>query len=188
MSKIRFASEEYVNAKASDWNIPEGEPGYIKNRTHYSEEKLNVILENFTETSIGGGLGFVDFVDPLFPHSDANKEYVIILDGVKYRSTLTYDSMLAGPVLGNSEIYGPDAESRQENVPFFIHQWIEFESDTGTSYAIDFYYSDSNPHTISIYEVTGELEYHALDKNYLPMDDIYEEIMSRMAIAEEASF
>ena len=35
-------------------------------------------------------------------------------------------------------------------------------------YQIDFYYPDSEPHTIEIAKPTGEVEYHTLDEKYLP--------------------
>lgn len=38
MSKIKFASENYVNVKTLlDWDASSEESGYIKNRTHYIE-------------------------------------------------------------------------------------------------------------------------------------------------------
>lgn len=188
MSKIRFASEEYVDKvmpAAPNWGAAAGEPGYIENRTHYSNKKLNIVLPETTETSLGGGLfGDATITEPIIAD---NKEYVVTVDGVQYKCISTYDLQIAGAVIGDSRLY-PDAQNNPVDVPFFIHQWIANESDVGTSYVIDFYYPDSETHTISIAEITDELEYHTLDIEYLPMNDICEEIMARMTIAEEASF
>lgn len=188
MSKIRFASEEYVNnamPAAPDWGAAIGEPGYIENRTHWSSEKLNIVIPETTETSLGGELfGDATITKPII---QPDEEYVVIVDGVQYKCMSTYDSQIAGLVIGDSRLY-PDAQDNPADVPFFIHQWIVMENDAGTSYEIDFYYPDSETHTISIAEATGELEYHPLDIEYLPMNDICEDIMSRMSIAEEASF
>ena len=177
MSKIRFASEEYVDSKLTDaataqpdWAQNDAAASdYVKNRTHYSEEKLNILIPETSETTLGGEM----FGDPTFPEpiiSDYYKEYIVIVDGIKYRCMPYYDSGVAETRLGDSRLSDNmlDEIDNPEDVPFLICQWIAFEGTSYTSYQIDIYYPDDNPHTFSIAEPTGEMEYHALSEDYIP--------------------
>lgn len=166
----------------SDWNQnDENEPDYIKNRTHWAEPEYEVYVSETSET---------DFIktdnDSLFA---IGEKYTVIYDGVSYEC-IGYMNFNGELCIGDSRLF-EDNESNPIDIPFAAISYMDAPLDSlgGSIFAyVDIFYVDDNPHTIEVKKATGNTSYHKLDKNYLPMDDIFNEIMSRIPRAEEASF
>ena len=216
MSKIRFASEEYVNKvmpAAPNWGAAVGEPGYIENRTHWVEPAKELLLSETTDKFMSD-LYYIDLWEgenstvSTLPSLFEGANYVVTINNVSYNVVCwSYTNEVAETTrwLGDSrkleEAYGDEdamaiaiKDLNPIDVPFLISQEDYLESDAnGPGEAATWrnsivIYTNNDSDLVKIEKLTAELEYHTLDKNYLPMDDIYEGIMSRMAIAEEASF
>jgi hypothetical protein len=139
-----------INESKADWNQNDANAlDYVKNRTHWVEQELNVIVPATSETSylyevnIGESEKIV-----------GGAEYVVTVDGVQYRCIAYFDDENATTIL--------------ESSLFSIHQCISIEHDYTALWSINFYYPDGKTHTIEIAEPTGDVEYHTLDENFIP--------------------
>ena len=144
----------------SDWNQNDNtQPGYVKNRTHYSKIARGTIVEeqsvtiNYNET------------DNRYVSLDAKQNivegntYTVILNGVSYECVAWKEPGSAKLVLGNGSFnYN---EGLGEDVPFAC---LIYEDEFGYPYA-DLYAADGD-YTIS---VEGDIEkVCTLDEKYLP--------------------
>lgn len=124
----------------ADWNATDGEPGYVKNRTHWAETAT--LLDNATVVG-----SYAEF-DPIGLFNEG-QTYRVVFDGVPY------DCIGINPgeatYLGNGTL---DAYNLGNNEPFLI---------LGTSRHLEIITSDENPHTISI---VGEVV-HKIDPKYI---------------------
>jgi hypothetical protein len=92
MSKIRFASEEYVNKvmpAAPNWGAATGTPGHIENRTHWSEPAKELLLSETTDKVLsdfyfvdlwGGGKTTKSKLPSLFE----GVNYVVTINSISY--------------------------------------------------------------------------------------------------------
>ena len=207
MSKIRFASEEYVNAKASDWDASADQSGYIKNRTHWVEPEVKIFTGPFQTSGTVTETGTWNSVKE---HLQLGESYVVICGGVKYDvpcyqytdgwSSTYYclgDSRLNPSYPATDEngnvLYDENSlpicitdERYPSDAPFFIE--YRLEDDGGSGWTWYHYYYAISESEVSVGTYTGNNTYHTLDKNFLPIDDIFEEIMLRLPVAEEVSF
>ena len=141
-----------VETAAPDWNAAEGEPGHIKNRTHYTEY-VKVALEENKEMRPGavttainyGNLHDVDSVE-------------IVFDGVTYNCPVT--SRIDHTEYGDeSYFYIGNRNGANPEYPFLFFGYI------GQDYC--FLTASDGAHTVSAYK-TGEGTVHKLPEKYLP--------------------
>lgn len=140
---------------ASDWNAAEGEPGYVKNRTHWMEfvSKEEVILEetrvpfNSNMTSLYG-IGSDKVV--------AGKPYIVYWNEAVYECTAFVADQSV--FLGNSSLASTGDDTGE---PFCM------EMLTATSAFV--MKSNSNAEIITIKIETPEVvRYHTIDPEFLP--------------------
>ena len=150
-----------VKSFHGDWNEnDEASPNYIKNRTHWEEEKESDISVIEEITHIWENLDFEDVLVIDEIELIENKTYDVYWDGKLYKCT-PYIAEYAGICLGN-DIIGGAGTNGGNNEPFFIIPWrgatLIFTDTIGE-------------HTFSV-SVTGiQTVVHKLDPKYLP-DDI----------------
>lgn len=135
-----------------DCNAKEGEPGYIANRTHYTEVTNEVVLfEDMWSTKAG------DPVDvPLIPLVIGNT-YKVTLDGIDFFLECTKEEYSTDyPQLG---VLTEDGDVIYNDFPFYIRS---DEEDGTTEIRIE----KAGLHTLRISEV--ETVVHRLDEKYLP--------------------
>lgn len=124
----------------ADWNATEGQPGYVKNRTHWAETAT--LLDNATVVG-----SYAEF-DPIGLFNEG-QTYHVVFDGVPYDCIgvnlggITY--------LGNGTL---DSYNFGNNEPFLV---------LGTSRHLEIIASDEGSHTISI---VGEVV-HKIDPKYI---------------------
>jgi hypothetical protein len=92
-------SEESGSAPA-DWNAAEGEPGHVRNRTHYSEYKNVTLLDNVTIVNMG---------DTVYPFAIVEGQtYTVVYNGVEY-TEVGKSAEISGSImflLGNGMMVG----------------------------------------------------------------------------------
>lgn len=146
-----------------DWNASEGEEGYIKNRTHYEENKYTTIAEEQTVSHSASLKSSVDGYYNSRGYLDGNKivvgnTYVVYVDGVPYEG-VAYE----GAVSANSKkvcIFSPNGKD-YTNAPISITVGT---GSGGTTCNARF--RDDGKHTVKV-----ELYEHSLkklDPKFLP--------------------
>lgn len=143
----------------ADWNQnDENALDYVKNRTHWVEQKLEVLIEETSETAVQSEI--------LMPIGGqiVGTPYVVIVDGVQYHCA-TYISLNGDYCLGNSQISDIDDVSNPVNVPFYIYTATDINDEA----FVEILYADPDtPHTWSLATLSDEIEYHTLNENYIP--------------------
>ena len=167
MNKIRFASEEYVNKQITDlgsnfatpdWHASEGEPGYIKNKTHGFEKGAALVEE--TEFALGQvDTDYGHYLQLPFFTLTLGKYYLVKFDDIEYLCqcyNLIIDGYNFGPTIGDytEKYYKREKDSAKE--PFSIGYY----NDAASMVISSRYYSIPDPqqqiiqntHTVSVYE------------------------------------
>lgn len=109
----------------ADWQQnDETAPDYIKNRTHWIEQKFIEVLPEFNVNE-----DYIDLYDvPLFSKLTPNAKCIVTLDGVAYESIARHDAYNAYEwyVIGNSDLIG-EGEGIDAHLPFgiFIDRYDE---------------------------------------------------------------
>lgn len=138
---------EYVKNMKSDWNENDpSSPHYIKNRTHWKENKRITIMKEQTVLFNDGfsALGAIPVI--------GGKKYTIVFDGVEYECLCSSEMMI-----GNSAIMPGYDEDTGE--PFLL-------SPSPDGFVCETIGSDNSSHTIGIFEQITV--YHPLDIDYIP--------------------
>lgn len=220
MSKIRFASEEYVNAKASDWDASADQSGYIKNRTHWVEKQhtkydWNTYIED-READLEAEAGWytawglwccrvdenpIDFNNIIgskmnVRHATNNPSYSF--SGIV---EITEENIVDIRDTNNMVIIKSDHDGKPYECAFIVYDnttyrtveltkgiWIVYSQIAKDSTTRSATNVRRDAHGSNEFYALSNVFYHTLDKNYLPMDDIFEEITARFSVAEEASF
>ena len=184
-AKIKY--DTIVEAKA-DWNQnDETAIDYVKNRTHWVEQTVEVMLEEQSVTTSESSYGDSSYyfanleLDscPLSPDNNGGDEVIITVDGVSYNCTswVEHGHDVNTIFIGDSRMWGEEGSqiyySNQEDVPFLVELYFEggggwFGEDLTLSYASIYFY-DSNSHTVKIErEIPDQTTYHTLDAKYIP--------------------
>ena len=138
---------EYVKDLKADWNENDpSSPHYIKNRTHWKENKRITIMKEQTVLFNDGfsALGAIPVI--------GGKKYTIVFDGVEYECLCSSEGMI-----GNSAIMPGYDEDTGE--PFLF-------SPVPDGFICETIEPDNSSHTIGIFEQITV--YHPLDINYIP--------------------
>lgn len=138
---------EYVKGLKADWNENDpSSPHYIKNRTHWKENKRITIMKEQTVLFNDGfsALGAIPMI--------GGKKYTIVFDGVEYECLCNSEGMI-----GNSAIMPGYDEDTGE--PFLFYR----VPDGFVCATIE---PDNSSHTIGIFEQITV--YHPLDIDYIP--------------------
>lgn len=135
-----------------DWNASEGEPGYIANRTHYTEGSLEVLFDGPCRQLQSNA------AVPLLPafSIQVGKTYTVTFDGVVYVCKCYLDGALGVPAIGapcDSATYAYD--------------FSEFPFTMAAYNGIQLLANVAGEHTVTI--VDGVT--HKLDAKYLPAPD-----------------
>lgn len=157
---VKQVEQKYV--PNADWNQnDESGDGYIKNRTHWKEEKTNdivlvdnITLDNFEDTESGFYRQTTDcYVD--FERT-MGQTYFVIWDGVEYECVC--GGIVEDFGIGNANIMGDYGSKTAE--PFAIHH-SSFEDPISVSI------KDNGSHTLSILQRSTATEIHYLDSKYI---------------------
>lgn len=169
-NELYLIEDDENEVTQSDWNQnSESAPDYVKNRTHYIEEKYVSLLPATTETNSFRQVDFASLYE--------GRTCRVILDGTEYDCTAYYDSY-GDLCLGDSRlsiIYDgetgeevPDMSNPQD-VPFFISTYVEDGWGGPVSESWYITYSDEATHTIEVVDAsTKTTEYHTLDEKFIP--------------------
>jgi hypothetical protein len=158
-----------------DWNQTDSTAiDYIKNRTHWKEEKTNdivlvdnITLDNFEDTESGFYRQTTDcYVD--FERT-MGQTYFVIWDGVEYECVC--GGIVEDFGIGNANIMGDYGSKTAE--PFAIHH-SSFEDPISVSI------KDNGSHTLSVLQRSTATEIHYLDSKYIKdmyYDNTIEEVI-----------
>lgn len=151
------ALKEKIKKSRGNWlqNDPTADD-YIRNRPFYEEVVDSVVLP---ETTIDVETAYSDIYNPFKLKLEDGKLYIVIFDGVTYKSVAksTYDNE---PFIGNSSILGWN-DNIDTGEPFFIDVWDDEE--------VTFATTTSGKHTITI--LCHNEVIHKLDKKFLDLPD-----------------
>lgn len=167
MSKIRFASEEYVDSKLTnaatvqpDWAQNDaGASDYVKNRTHWVNNTLT------TETIYSGNLEIYNSDSFKYVEVTFNKP---IVEGNQYLIQFNEQEYLlvakSEPYQDSKQIYISDAflDDNFDKTPFYIYA----EEDYPDAPAI--VVNEDGTYNIIVQEVTERETYHPLSEKYIP--------------------
>lgn len=179
-------SEQINNAIATipqtDWSQnDETALDYVKNRTHWVEQTIEVMLE---EQVITGD--FADLSDQMQNWQiNSGERFIVTVDGISYKC-ISWDTV-GEPYIGDSrlqETYEYDEEtgedryvtdnSHPEDVPFLISHYVESDGDDWFGGGAETVYwsitfSSDGSHTLKIErENPDQTTYHTLDEKYIP--------------------
>lgn len=183
-------------ALQSDWNQnDESTSDYIKNRTHWSEPEYETIVPLQTTTGQHPIIELGTFYDG--DSFDFPEDAVFVIDGISYEVSSWYndgEKFYGDSRLGTwAEGASVNQNSHPEDVPFCaVFTWYDENFGEaywtgGSVYQLYLDFSEDREYTVEVKKRVGTV-YHKLDVNYLPIDDIYNSIIDRMPIAEEATF
>lgn len=135
----------------ADWNASEGEDGYVKNRTHYSETAEVVLFDGTVQYDNSYGVQFGDKTAKIKPE----QEYTVIFDGVVYKCIAVGASI------------GAKMDFSLNTTPPFDFSVYPFAimSDSGLTGI----FPDTNEHSIKI--TTIDESVHKIDKKFLPFGE-----------------
>lgn len=183
------------NIPQSDWgqNDPTA-PDYVKNRTHYigTELKTEVLQDTKEVTWNAGHFDFGD-VATLNVCPTVGSKYIITYNGTPYECVAWtnpyYDptSDLHHTYIGNGSLIGINGYG-DSNVPFLMGVYGSDELYSWDMRDDDVFLVGYRYFNVKIEAYVEVEKYYTIDKNYLPMDDIFNEIMSRIPSAEEGEF
>lgn len=165
--------EKLASLAQSNWEASEEEDGYIKNRTHWLETEIGEIVPeiNLTFTSYNGFPACFS-PEPYMAYPSVNTTYKVIWRGQEYEC-VSHEGTVNGitvVALGNSApvfaAFGSN-DGMNTDDPFAICFMPESAVSAFNAYTIWLSF-DGYEHTVA--HVFGEkLNYHKLDKNYLPI-------------------
>lgn len=155
-----------------DWNENDPvSPNYIKNRTHWTEKKEEIIyvFNNYSfESADVGGLYGINGEYNCETDPKINQTYTVIFDGEEYKCKCNEFSMDDTSedltCIGNLGIIGAGADTGE---PFLI------VFDKAAYDRISFITNTIGLHTISIYKNDIVETVYKLDAKYLPDLDVY---------------
>lgn len=182
------------NAVQSSWaqNDPT-QPDYVRNRTHWQEQGSVSLfaadLEMAPKETINEGTIVNVESDPITLEFEADKNYIVVWDGVPYEcycqkndfytaNTNGYDWYLGNLDFVGNYHFAEELTNYGEGMPFLIRRTREYNGFKWTNYNTVFA-SGIEPRTI-IMEICGEgMVYRPLDEGYIPesiarRDDITE--------------
>lgn len=111
----KLASES--GGAPADWNVAEGEPGHVLNRTHYSEFAEDGVIVPETVVSFTADTDFVGMLQSAIAPVIGNT-YKVVWNGVEYiRECSSYVGM---PCIGNFVYAGSDFADMDSGEPFFM--------------------------------------------------------------------
>lgn len=157
-----------------DWNQNDANAlDYVKNRTHWVEQEVEIVVPATTDMEYSYNAGSMWEVK-----ADINSTYIVTLDGTTYQCT-PWPNSFGEFCLGDSRLtttWNDDGEevvdtTHPEDVPFHVNSYFD---DDGSGWgAITEYwyftYPDSETHTIEIAVLSdGNLVYHTLDERFIP--------------------
>jgi hypothetical protein len=150
---------------------------YIRNRTHWIEQALEVITEDM-------GIGSSEIIEsfntgfesPLVLKIVVGNKYAINTDPSVYYYCTAYDYTDSNGdtfiALGDSRLDGVASETHPEDVPVFIKYSVKEEtpSDGGVRYRHQFryFYSDSTANNAKLSALGSDVVYHPLDEKFIP--------------------
>lgn len=160
--------EQEVTLPQADWNAAEGEPGYVKNRTHWVDSAVFVAGENETFTTATDLLFNGQIPSTVIHASDLSlsegTEYTVTWDGVDY-TCVAHDYLRVGaPQLCDY----PDNPYGSQFIVVQIPSGVEglepgfMISDMGAL-------ATGSTETTHTYSVRGEA-FHALNVNFIPQE------------------
>ena len=147
----------------ADWNANEGEAGYIKNRTHYTEEnKIEIFSGTVTASEYRIPLSVPEITEGF-------NEVIVVYDGVENRFAIYEPENSTLTAAGNLELVGVQGSY---DVPYCI------VFPTPSLFFIDhkdfILGVEDVTHTFTIYCVKPSV--HKIDAKYLPNGIGYEEV------------
>ena len=160
----------------ADWSQnDENGNGYIKNRTHWEEERINevvlidnVTLDNFEDTESGFYRQYTDYYIDF--ENTIGQTYFVIWDGVEYECVC--DGIVEDFGIGNANIMGSYGSKTSE--PFALHH---SSSEDSISVSI----KDNGSHTLSVIQRSTSTEVHHIDPKYIK-DMYYENITEEILV------
>lgn len=165
-----YATKDYVNGKLPvSWNDVLDKPGM------YDKEETTTLLENaeITTTTMSNGYGYLreaTNIKDVFANTTMkyNGNYIIVFDGITYYKPSYFNTPMPAnySCLGNEYLYYKAAGA-----------YTTSSYDTGEPFAFDeygtFYCVEDQPgtHTLSIYELTGNIITVKIPEKYLPVSE-----------------
>ena len=156
------ALEQGSGMGGADWNAADGEPGYVENRTHYTEGGYSVNLQDTTLTDLVIGTKrnyyYVDHPIGLKPGQTykvrRNEDvYEYVAQDVSTEDTVRYQL------------------ATDENDEYMFFRLIEYPNKNSEGYYVEIFWAigadDPADSVISVYQDSPEIV-HKLDAKYLP--------------------
>lgn len=127
---------------------------YVKNRTHWTESKLDVVLPEATiEKKTARLNNYTSYTRNL----QQGHMYNVVCDGVEYKCSPVWNDILYGYTIGNASLASLGSDTGE---PFFINAHNNTQMTT-------IYFNSEGQHTIAIDE--GVIKtVHTIDPKYLP--------------------
>ena len=156
MKTIISGLKQWVSSQKPDWKQNDSSAAnYVKNRTHYEEEKLVTLVDNLTSEDYNNennipGCTFVP-----------GKSYNVVLNDTLYENLVCYDDG-AWHIIGGTD-----------DLPFYI------DDNGGNSFYIEAF--EDETFVVSVFEYVKTI--HKLDKKYLPDDLVRAENIADVAIS-----
>ena len=119
-NEIAQMSAGMVKTEQPDWNANEGEPGHVRNRTHYTGVvKVEILPETRGTYSEGDGAFLIPSEYDILDGMEYGKTYIVSYNGAEYACpgrdmSYIYSGMLG---LGNPSPFGIKTDSEE---PFFV--------------------------------------------------------------------
>lgn len=131
-------------------------PDYVKNRTHWVEENVNIALCNYDALEITDECVDVDITEPFI----LGQSYTIIVNGTTYNLTARYYPIWQCFMIGNDQYYDlGETDGIDSNVPFCI-VWY-WPDDISAEF-----YAPIGTYSINISTIRNI--YHKFDEGFLP--------------------
>jgi hypothetical protein len=150
---------------------------YIRNRTHWIEQALEVITEDM-------GIGSSEIIEsfntgfesPLVLKVVVGNKYAINTDPSVYYYCTAYDYTDSNGdtfiALGDSRLDGVASETHPEDVPVFIKYSVKEETPSGGGvryrHQFRYFYSDSTANNAKLSALGSDVVYHPLDEKFIP--------------------
>jgi hypothetical protein len=182
----------------SDWNQNNSNASdYIKNRTHWAEPGYETIVPLQTVEQ-----HCVIELSTIYSADEFPQDVIFVVDGISYEVSNWYDDFgensekLYGDSRLSEWVEGAivNSNSHPEDVPFCaLFTWYEASPFNNNSmwvtnvYQLYIDFPEDKAYTVEVKKRAGTV-YHTLNVNYLPMDDIYDNVISRIPRAEGVEF
>ena len=156
MKTIISGLKQWVSSQKPDWNQNDSSASnYVKNRTHYEEEKILTLVDNLTSEDYNNGNNIpkCNFI--------SGNSYNVVFNDILYENLVCYEEE-GYRIIGSTE-----------ELPFYI------DDDGGDSFYIEA--PDYEEFVVSVFEHVSNI--HKLDKKYLPDDLVRTENIADVAIS-----